>query len=132
MVIDKSKVLTSEEETFVSKGGLLPRDVRAALEEERELVRLLSDARLQEMTAIVEAYESGAITWKEADKRWAKHTSRWDVPFTKDAKLEVELRRKAFENVYGPSNRDERDSENNGPRTHSEKIRRTSHRSNSR
>ena len=93
--------LTPKEKRLVRQGALLPRDMRWILDEERERIRLFTEARLKELTDIVEAYEAGALTWQQADKRLETYRERWDVPFTYDNELEGKYEKQAFENAHG-------------------------------
>jgi hypothetical protein len=93
--------LTAKEKQLVQQGVLLPRDLRWKLDEEREVIRLFAEARLKELTGIVEAYEAGSLTWAQAEKRWDAYLDRWDVPFTNDKELGKALGKQAFENSHG-------------------------------
>ena len=74
-----AEISIDEEARLETEGAfeLTPPDTRWWLEQEKKLVRLMAERRIQEATDLVTSYEAGSLTPEVAYKRWSEYHSRW-------------------------------------------------------
>lgn len=64
-----------------------PQEMRGWLKREKTLLRRLTERRIQEATAFVDAYAKGAISWGEAEGKWRDYGRRWTSRLCDDEKV---------------------------------------------
>ena|ERR1044072_1236842 len=92
---------------------LTPHDMKWWLKQEKRLVRLMSERRLQEAANLVKSYEAGSLTAEEVHRKWSEYHSHWPCRLCLDRRLEEEIECEATgfekdptdESVYRPRHR---------------------------
>ena len=70
-------------------------EMRTWLSHERVLLELLTERRVSEATALVEAYATGNASWEETDRKWREYLHRWARRLCDDDQLLADVEREA-------------------------------------